>query len=239
VEGVAAVLSLAFVLGLKHATDADHIAAVTTLVSDERRSILRSCWIGVFWGAGHTLSLSVAALLLLWFKLTIPARLESGLELAVALMLVLLGARVIYRVRAGSLALHRHTHAHSPDDALLHTHWHLHSSTYPEFHSGWMHVGLRPMVVGMIHGAAGSGAIMLLALSTIRSLAEGLAYILLFGAGSIAGMLLISAFMAFPLRWARSRLKGDFRYVQVASGVFSCAFGVYMAVEIWLTGTVL
>lgn len=228
-----AILGLGFLLGLKHATDADHVVAVTTFVSQER-SLLRSCWIGLFWGTGHTLSLAVAGTLILLFKIKLSDRLAGWLELAVAAMLVGLGGRVLYRVWSERLQLHRHPHTHAPGKAP-HAHWHLHSSGKLDIHSGWLHFSLRPLVVGMVHGAAGTGALMLLVLSTIRSSVHALLYILIFGIGSVAGMLIVSLLLAIPLQWTARNVSSGYRLVQTAAGAFSCVFGVWLGVEILLT----
>ena len=223
------VLSLGFLLGLKHATEADHVVAVTTFVSRER-SLLRSCWIGLFWGAGHTLSLATAGSIILLLKINISDSLSGWLEFGVATMLVLLGARVLYRTWKDSFRLHRHPHSHVPGKAP-HTHWHLHLPGKPE-HSGWLHVGLRPLLVGMVHGAAGTGALMLLVFSTIRSPLQGLVYIVIFGAGSIVGMLMVSLLLSLPLRWISNRSASGYRFIQATAGLFSCVFGLYLGFDI-------
>jgi High-affinity nickel-transport protein len=226
----AAILGLGFLLGLKHATDADHVVAVTTFVSQER-SLLRSCWIGLFWGTGHTLSLAVAGTVILLFKITLSERLTSLLELAVAAMLVGLGVRVLYHLWSEKLKLHRHAHSHVPGKAP-HDHWHLHASGKLDEHTGWLHFSLRPLVVGMVHGAAGTGALMLLVLSTIKSPMDAVLYILIFGIGSVAGMLIVSLLLAVPLQWAARNVASGYRIVQAAAGVFSCAFGIWLGVDI-------
>jgi hypothetical protein len=200
---LAAILALGFVLGLKHATDADHVVAVTTFVS-EQKTLTRSCWIGAFWGAGHTLSLAIAGIAVFLLKVNIPKWLEIRLEFGVAVMLVLLGARVLYKTWKQKVELHRHPHSH-----------------------------LRPLLVGMVHGAAGSGALMLLVVSTIRSSVEAVLYIGVFGVGSVAGMLLVSALLAFPIRWVARRAGSRHQPVQILAGVFSCLFGVWLGVEVW------
>jgi hypothetical protein len=227
----AAILALGFVLGLKHATDADHVVAVTTFVS-EQKSLVRSCWIGAFWGAGHTFSLAVAGLAVILLKLNIPKWLESRLEFAVAMMLVALGARVLYKTWKQKLELHRHPHSHAPG-ASAHVHWHVHARGTRHEHTGWLHVGLRPLLVGMVHGAAGSGALMLLVLSTIHSSLRAVLYIGVFGVGSIAGMLVVSALLALPMQWLGQRVATSYRPVQVFAGLFSCAFGIWLGLEIW------
>ena len=228
-----AILGLGFLLGLKHATDADHVVAVTTFVSQER-SLLRSCWIGLFWGTGHTLSLALASGFILLFKINLSDRVTGWLELVVAVMLVGLGARVLYGVRRDKLQLHRHSHTHVSGKPP-HVHWHLHSSEKLEEHTGWLHFSLRPLVVGMVHGAAGTGALMLLVLSTIHSYLEALLYVGIFGIGSIAGMLIVSMLLAVPLHWAARNVASGYRVVQAAAGVFSCVFGTWLGVDILLT----
>jgi len=225
-------LSLGFLLGLKHATDADHVVAVSTFVSRER-SLLRTCWIGLFWGAGHTFSLALAGSLILLLKINISSSLSGGLEVGVAAMLVVLGVRAVYRTWQGDVHVHRHTHSHAPGNTG-HSHWHLHTAGKVEEHSGWLHFGLRPLVVGMVHGVAGTGALMLLVLSTIGSPLQALLYIVIFGAGSIAGMLIVSLLLALPLRWIATNTAVGYRFIHGAAGVLSCVFGVYLGVEILL-----
>ena len=229
-SSLVAILSLGFFLGLKHATDADHVVAVTTFVSRER-SLLRSCWIGLFWGAGHTLSLAVAGSLILLFKLNISDRLTGWLELCVAAMLVILGIRVLYRIWKENLHLHRHPHSHMPGKTP-HSHWHVHAHGRLDEHTGWLHFSLRPLVVGMIHGAAGTGALMLLVLSTIHSPLQAVMYIVIFGIGSIAGMLVVSFLLAIPLQWASRNAASGYRFVQATAGILSCAFGIYLGANI-------
>ena len=230
-SSLAAILVLGFVLGLKHATDADHVVAVTTFVS-EQKSLVRSCWIGAFWGAGHTLSLAVAGLAVILLKINISPWLEARLEFAVAVMLVVLGARVLHKTWNQKLELHRQPHSHAPG-ASPHVHWHVHTRGAQHEHTGWLHVGLRPLLVGMVHGAAGSGALMLLVLSTIHSSAQALVYIGVFGLGSIAGMLVISALLALPMQWLGTRVANSYRPIQIFAGLFSCVFGIFLGAEIW------
>jgi putative Ca2+/H+ antiporter (TMEM165/GDT1 family) len=234
-SSLAAILALGFVLGLKHATDADHVVAVTTFVS-EQKSLARSCWIGAFWGAGHTISLAVAGLAVILFKINIPKWLETRLEFAVAIMLVFLGGRVLYKTWSQKLELHRHPHSHAPGMSP-HVHWHVHARGTLDEHTGWLHVGLRPLLVGMVHGAAGSGALMLLVLSTISSAPQALLYVAVFGAGSIAGMLVVSALLALPMQWLGSRVAASYRPVQIFAGIFSCVFGIWLGAEIWRSGS--
>lgn len=200
------VLGLGFVLGLKHATDPDHIVAVTTFLGEERH-LRRACTIGLFWGLGHTIALSIAGLMVVGLKIPISKWLADRLELAVAVMLIILGARLI---------------------ASVHTRWHEHHHDW-----GGRRLSLRPLLVGIVHGTAGSAALTLLVLSTISSTVDGLLYILIFGIGSMLGMLTISVVLALPLQFAGERINSAIRPIQMSTGVLSCAFGVYLAASIW------
>ena len=201
------VLGLGFVLGLKHATDPDHIVAVTTFLGEERQ-LRRACGIGLFWGLGHTIALSIAGLLVIGLKIPISKWLAERLELLVAAMLIILGARLI---------------------ATVHTRWHAHHHDFT-----WGGFGLRPLLVGIVHGTAGSAALTLLVLSTIPSTLNALLYILIFGIGSMLGMLTISILLSLPVQLAGERISAAARPIQVSTGVFSCAFGIYIAVNVWL-----
>jgi hypothetical protein len=215
-------LGLGFILGLKHATDVDHVAAVTTFVTREG-SWLRSCWIGLFWGAGHTVSLAIAGVAVVLFKWRFPVWLETRLELAVAAMLVVLGLRGLHLAwREGAFA-HSHLHAHAGGEAP-HSHWHIHTRSNGG-HETWLHVGLRPLLTGVVHGAAGSGALMVLVLSTIQSAALSLVYVLIFGLGSIVGMIFVSSMIAVPARWFQSTRELS-RALQAGAGLLSCVLGI-------------
>ena len=168
-ESILATLTFGFVLGLKHATEADHLAAVSTIVS-ERRSILQSASVGALWGVGHTASLIVAGLLVIAFGVVIPERVANVLELMVALMIILLGTRLLYVVLRARHAVHVHKHTHG---GKPHIHLHFHdehhahavSATHDGVHTGFS--GWRPMLVGVVHGLAGSAALTLLVLSEV------------------------------------------------------------------------
>jgi len=202
-----AVLGLGFILGLKHATDPDHIVAVTTFVGKERR-VWQACGIGLFWGLGHTIALSVAGLIVIGLKIPMSQWLAERLELGVAVMLIILGARLI---------------------ATVHHRWHEHHHDFD-----WHRIGLRPMLVGIVHGTAGSAALTLLVLSTISSTPNALLYILIFGIGSMLGMLAISMLVSLPFHIVGQRLNAAIRPIQVGTGVLSCMFGVYIAGSVWL-----
>ncbi|WP_447972852.1 HoxN/HupN/NixA family nickel/cobalt transporter [Nitrospira sp. Kam-Ns4a] len=187
------VLGLGFLLGLRHALDADHVAAVSTILS-ARPDFRTSGLIGCSWGFGHTTTLLAAGLAVGLLRVTIPDSVARAFEFAVGLMLVALGlslAITLLRER-----WHWHAHRH---DARTHTHLHSHRWQADHAHGHWLKVSVRPFLVGMVHGLAGSAALLLMVLSSVHSLWEGLAYILVFGAGSILGMVLVGALISLPL----------------------------------------
>jgi high-affinity nickel permease len=227
------ILILGFGLGLKHAVEADHLAAVSTIVT-ERRSVWSASFVGGIWGIGHTLSLLLAALAIISLRIRISERVAQSLELCVAVMLVLLGANVVRKVLSGSV-VHMHAHRHGSHQ---HVHLHMHSDR-DSIGSNAAHHDLRfiarPLVVGMVHGLAGSAALMLIVLSTISSTVLSLLYIVLFGIGSVGGMMLMSACMSLPFRLMSSR----FAHLQLAmhcfAGLISLGLGLLMAYEIvWI-----
>jgi high-affinity nickel-transport protein len=249
------VLFLGFFLGMRHATDADHVIAVTTIVS-RQRSVRAAAWTGVLWGVGHTLTILAVGSAIILFGLVIPPRAGLGMEFAVALMLILLGMLTLTGVtgrmreaRAGDHHAGRHVdhhaHAHSHGD-YVHSHVHGHA---PDTHGhaegatpqarldralgrfGAYQV-FRPLVVGLIHGLAGSAAVALLVLATIRDPWWAVGYLLVFGVGTIAGMMLITAAVAVPFAATAGRFAWLNRHLATVSGVLSLAFGVWMAYQI-------
>jgi hypothetical protein len=216
-------LGLGLLLGLRHALDADHIAAVSALVTRER-SVVRSCVLGAFWGAGHTAALLAAGAGMIAFRLTIAPAVEAALERVVGLVLVLLGGHVLLRT-LGALVVHGHEHTHG---AATHRHVHLHLGSTEGAHVHLVRLGGRPFLVGLLHGLAGSAALMLLVLGTIPSPVGALAYILVFGLGSTAGMLLLSGLVGLPFALATQRAEGLRTALQVGAGLASVALGVWM-----------
>lgn len=226
----ASVLTFGLVFGLKHAVEADHLAAVSTIVS-QRKSILSSSIVGGLWGVGHTISLLIAGVAVLVLHVKIGEKTALALEFCVALMLIALGANALRKIiRGGKLHLHSHHHG---EHAHLHPHIHE-PSVEPSgqaTHHG-LRFNARPILVGMVHGLAGSAALMLLVLSTVSSPAIGLLFIAVFGVGSIGGMLMMSALVSLPLHFTAARFGKTHRAVQVLAAVFSLGLGVMMVYEI-------
>lgn len=247
------IVFLGFFLGMRHATDADHVIAVTTIVSRERR-IRDAALVGALWGVGHTATILVVGGAIVLLGLVIPPRIGLSMEFGVALMLILLGVlnltgamRWLTAAVAGrhdpAAGLHTHPHGHGD---FVHTHPHGHGT---EDHGhredetpqarldrafgrlGVYHV-LRPVVVGLVHGLAGSAAVALLVLATIRNPLWAVAYLLVFGVGTIAGMMLITAALALPVAYTAIRFARLHRALAVATGLLSLAFGLVLAYQI-------
>jgi sulfite exporter TauE/SafE len=223
-----AAFGIGLLLGIQHALDADHLIAVSTIVS-EHKSLKWASLIGAFWGLGHTATLFAVGLLVIGLRVTIPERFALGLEFLVAIMLVLLGLRILWQ-SFGVEKIHLHTHTHNPE---THTHFHVHTNPKEDHRHGHPFRAMRrPFFVGMVHGLAGSAALMLLVLSTIPSALAGLAYILIFGLGSVGGMLTLSSMIALPFILTARRFSILNRWVRVLAGVASVGFGLFLGWEI-------
>ena len=192
------ILAIGFLLGMRHATDADHVVAVTTIVS-RQRSLSRAATTGALWGVGHTLTLLAVGGVMVVFKLAMPPWLGLGLELLVAVMLVALG---VVNVVGGERS-----------DRVFES-------------------NTRPLVVGTVHGMAGSAAFTLLALPLIANPRLAAGYLVLFGLGTIAGMLAVTMAIALPSLYAARRMRGVRRVLRYAAGTASIVFGLYLALQI-------
>ncbi len=227
-----AVLSIGLVFGLKHATEVDHVVAITTIVS-RHKNVFRSALVGALWGAGHTASLLVVAVVVLTFRIAIPDWVSGWLELGVALMIIALGVSALWRASRTNSEVHVHQHSH---DGLSHTHVHFHeheSKHNPSLQTAHSHavsrIGLKPVLVGMVHGLAGSGALTLLVLTQISSSLLGFIYVATFGLGSIAGMLVMSGLIGLPFAFTSGKLTHLHQGLQTLAAVLSICFGVWYA----------
>jgi hypothetical protein len=185
---------------------------------------VRSCLLGAFWGAGHTLALLGAGIAVIGFKLTITPGVEATLERAVGLVLVLLGSHVLLRA-VGGLVAHAHDHTH---DGVSHRHAHLHLGSPDAAHVHLVRLGGRPFLVGLLHGLAGSAALTLMVLGTMPSPIAALVYLLVFGVGSTAGMLLLSGLVGLPVALATSEAPRLQAAIQGIAGIGSVALGLWM-----------
>ena len=245
--GALALLGLGFVFGLKHATEVDHVVAVSAIVS-EHRNVLRSALVGGWWGAGHTASLIIAGTLVLVFRVAIPLAMANWLEFAVALMIIALGVLAMLRVLRTRQDVHLHRHSHD-GQSHVHIHFHEHGTEHAtatasnqkahSSRSSHSHtisrLGFKPFLVGAMHGLAGSAALTLLVLTQIQSLALGLLYLVLFGVGSTFGMLLMSGLIGLPFALNGPRLTRINYGLQSTAGVLSIGFGLWYAYETAIT----
>lgn len=215
-------LIFGFLLGIKHAFDADHIVAVSTMIS-ELKNPLRTALIGTYWGFGHTTTLFIVGLIILLLKISIPENISLSFELVVGFMLVFLGLKAI---RQDSINLHEHSHQHE-DTAHSHLHFHEFKKHFHRHHKSFL--------IGLVHGLAGSGTLMILVLSTVRSIWEGIYYILIFGIGSIIGMTLISVLIGFPLVYSKQKFPKAEKYLRIITGTLSIIFGIILIYEIGVT----
>lgn len=216
-------LSAGFILGLKHALDADHVAVVTTMVS-QTKSLKKSSLLGAMWGLGHTATLLLAGLAVLLLKITIPARVALGLEFIVGLAVIGFGVDLLRQIARGTIHVHRHSH-----DGTVHTHLHSHAVQTAHQHNH------RALAVGALHGLAGSAALTLLVLTSATSTLQGVAFILIFGLGSIISMLIISVGLGLPFLLTKRFAKVN-SAVQATAGAMSIAIGLMMVYTIGTTG---
>lgn len=217
-------LGVGFLLGLRHALEADHVAAVSAFVSQER-GVIRSCLRGAFWGIGHTVALLAAGVAVVALKLRISPAFERTVETIVALLLVLLGGHVLLRA-LGMVSLHRHEHAHG---GPAHRHLHVHvgdATTHRHVHL--LRGAPQPLLMGLLHGLGGGGTLVLLVLTTLPTPATGLLYILVFGVGSTAGMLVLSGLIGIPFALTAGGSRAVATVLQVIVGGSTLVTGLLL-----------
>ena len=223
-------LGLGLLFGLKHATEVDHVVAVSTIAS-QQRNVLRSALVGALWGAGHTASLLMVGVIVLCLRIAIPESVSRWLELGVALMIIGLGTAALWRALRNRSDVHVHEHSH---EGVSHVHIHFHESeTRHKAERKHSHavsaVGIKPVLIGMMHGLAGSGALTLLVLTQISSIWMGFLYLVVFGLGSIVGMLLMSGLIGLPFALTSRSLSSLHHRMQMAAAVVSIVFGLWYA----------
>jgi high-affinity nickel-transport protein len=242
-------IALGFFLGMRHATDPDHVIAVSTIVT-RQRTLGGGVLIGGLWGLGHTLTIVVVGGAIIVFSVVIPPTLGLTMEMSVALMLVVLGlwnlTGILQSLRGqlgAGTGYHAHVHRHG-DYVHSHRHGHgllEHGHREDATPQAWLdrRLGglglyqiLRPLVVGLVHGLAGSAAVALLVLTTISNPRWAMAYLVLFGLGTIVGMMLITLIIAAPMAYASRRLTYVERHLRVASGLLSLGFGLFLVYQI-------
>jgi high-affinity nickel permease len=243
------IIALGFFLGMRHATDPDHVIAVTTIVS-RQQSIRHAAFIGILWGIGHTVTILIVGSAIILFGIVIPPRLGLSMELSVGLMLILLGilnlSGIMHWITETFTPHQSENHAHSHEIgnfASGHSHTHFprkQDRSGSNTSLGWLdrtfgglgiYQVVRPLAVGLVHGLAGSAAVALLVLTTIRVPSLAVLYLLVFGIGTIAGMMLITTAIAVPFKYSKTRFARLNHGLGLISGIISVAFGVFIVYE--------
>ncbi|WP_038246816.1 sulfite exporter TauE/SafE family protein [Ghiorsea bivora] len=225
------ILIFGFLLGLRHAMEADHVAAVASMAT-RSTSLAEGIRVGATWGIGHTLTLLLFGSIVIFSHSLIPETMALGLEFTVGIMLVTLGIDVIYRMRKERIHFHMHEHA----DGIKHFHAHSHANEGAHSDSAHEHehkkFSFRPLFVGMMHGMAGSAALIALTLQTVETPALGFVYILIFGLGSVLGMAIMATIIMIPLRQSAKRLTHIYGRLQTTIGIATLGLGLYVMYEI-------
>lgn len=226
------VLGIGLLLGMRHATDADHVIAVTTIVSKQRK-IHSSTLIGALWGIGHSATVTLVAIPIIIFSFVVPPRLGLGLEFTVGMMLVFLGFLNLSGITEKitnkfTPIIHTHVHTHGEKDKHNHLHTHMLTSIQENFHHLGIFQTLRPVFIGLVHGLAGSAAIALLILSTIHNPTLATIYLLIFHIGVIAGMMIITTFLGVSVAVIKRESESMHKYLVVFSGILSLLFGLFV-----------
>ena len=221
-------LGLGFLLGVRHAFDIDHAAAVSTMVKNNS-SLKSSSLVGMFWGLGHTMSLLVAGVIVLLLGISIPQKMALSLDFIIGAMLILLGINAILTVKKNKIHMHKHKHGQKE-----HLHFHSHKLISNHEHE---HMVLRKsLLVGLIHGLAGSAGLTLLVLAAIKSFWTGFWYILIFGVGSIIGMMAISSIISLPFALIPNKLEKARKMLGIGTGLTSTIIGLIMIYNIVFIG---
>jgi sulfite exporter TauE/SafE len=211
------ILVLAFFLGMRHATDPDHVIAVTTIVT-RQRGTAKAAMIGALWGMGHTFTIFVVGAAIILFKVAIPPRVGLSMEFAVALMLILLGVLNV----TGALGWLQRKFTPVADAA---------PSRETGLYAG-LYNTLRPLIVGIVHGLAGSAAVALVVMASVRNPWWSIAYLLIFGVGTIMGMMVMTTILALPIGYTGHRFWGWNDAISLASGLLSVGFGLFLSFQI-------
>ncbi|RFB15248.1 urease accessory protein UreH [Bacillus sp. HNG] len=206
------VLALGFILGIRHAIEPDHVIAVSTIASQSKK-LWNASLAGVFWGIGHTVTLFLVGLVVILMKNEIPEKWAMSLEFLVGIMLVYLGVKTIVSFK--NTVIHKQ-HVHHHQTSMEHEHHNKHKGTSY----------LGSMFIGFVHGLAGSGAMVLLTMGTVKSVGEAAIFILIFGVGTVIGMLLFTTIIGIPFVLSKKRrtVSGTFGLI---TGAISTVFGVY------------
>lgn len=218
-------LMLGFLLGIVHAFDPDHLVAVGTLAADSD-NVRESSMLGVFWGIGHTLTLALVGSLVLVTETAIPSVVAEGMEGLVGIMIVVLGGRLLWCTLSRPLTVHSHVHRH---ESMTHRHFHIHDDEHRHRHHHAASTRSRALAVGMVHGLAGSAALSLVVMASMPTVLWGIVYIVVFGIGSIGGMLLMSMLLSLPFLFTSERWMQWHRTLKMSTALVAIGFGSYLA----------
>ena len=234
-----ALAGFGFLLGMRHATDADHVVAVTTILNRSQR-LLDTILIGALWVLGHTITVVIVGVLIIVFNVVIPPPVGLAMEFAVALMLIALGIlnltgslRSVTERLTPPAPIHAHDHAHG---GASHGHLHGHGAQPGLVASLGRYQLIRPVVVGLVHGLAGSAAVALLVLATIQDTGTAIVYLVIFCIGVAAGMAVLTTVIGLPFMLSRARSAQINRWLTIGSGVLSLALGLLLAYEVSIIG---
>lgn len=229
------VLILGFLLGIRHATDADHVIAISTITAKQKH-VKGSMIIGMLWGIGHSITVTLIGIPIIFFSLKIPAKIGLALEFNVGAMLVVLGLINLYSYRRQlfktlTSIIHNHSHPHLSVEHT-HLHFHLKNNLNTQTHHLSFYQIVRPIFIGLIHGLAGSSAIAILILSTINNSLQAAIYLIIFHIGVILGMLIITTLLGASIKAANQKLTFLHKYLVIGSGILSLVFGLSIIYKI-------
>lgn len=229
------VLTLGFLLGIRHAIDADHVVAISTIISKQKH-IRGSARIGMLWGIGHSITVTLVGIPIIFFSLKIPLKIGMALEFSVGIMLVVLGIVNLYRVRSQIVKtiasiIHKHSHSHLSQEHY-HLHIHLPNKSNNKTHHLELFQVIRPILVGLMHGLAGSSAVAILILSTINNSILAAFYLVIFHVGATMGMMIITTLLGASIKVANQKLTFLHKYLVIVSGILSLVFGISIIYQV-------
>jgi len=220
------ILILGFILGIKHAVEPDHIIAVSTIASQSKK-LLRSSLAGVFWGIGHTLTIFSVGMVFILIKGEIPLNWAMSMEFLVGIMLVYLGVSSYLSYKKNKIHVHEHEH-----EGFMHNHFHLKLSIHNHNKKGISY--FKSVIIGFVHGLAGSAAMIILTMSTVNNPVQGAFYIAVFGLGTVVGMLIFTTIIGIPFVLSSKRTSINLRLTLFA-GFISIFFGLYYMYDLGFT----
>lgn len=222
-------LALGLFIGMAHALEADHLAAIGAMTARAKATPKKLAFMGASWGLGHTTTLLLLSLPVILFGLVVSKQLEAGLEFAVGIMLIGLGGQILWKMHKKRV----HFHVHDHGDGKKHIHAHSHTETNlghqhdPHNHKHGR-FSLRAYLVGLAHGAAGSAGLVALAAATTQDVITAIAYVIVFGVGSIFGMAVLTFSASWPLRFVEKNMANLLKFVQLGMACVAITIGAHV-----------